>query len=1052
MLRWNICVWTCLVVMTAKLSWSACAQGIKGMPTPGREHGTQPKSDMSKTGNKEKLPPWLPRYYLDVRLDVSHHTAKVHMCVTWTNRHQRPANELVFNVHSHYKVPDDQVGYLAKTLELLRMDPQEALDTVGHACQIDKVTLGNRELPFHFRQDILTALVVPLPAPVAQKESVTIEIDFTMKLPQKQGRWGQWNGVTFLSNWVPVAAVYDDQGWHPIPFIPWHQPFFNESGIYQVRVIMPEDQKVACSGSITAIREVGRGLKQVDIMAEGVRDFAFLCSARYQEYAATVKNGAGPEVVLRCLAFPEHEHYAREMLRIAADVIPVYGRWFGAYPYPEFTIAESYFGWNGNECSSLIMIDERVFAMPHLASGYVEYLVSHEICHQWWYNLVGTNGYCETWMDEAMATYFSHRYLNQKHGKQTEMLHYPRGLGWLPNIHRDTYHLYSMYGTLGRGEASPILQELPKFSHLINLFSMCYDKGSKVVGMIEDRLGEAAFLDFVRLIQARYRYRILRVADFQRELEEYTGKSWEEFFQRWLREAGMSDWSVEKVELTPLGKGRPTRWWKPEFLEVLRPKPEGEGRYKAIVLLHQKAEYNEQTVLGFSLDGTDNYQIRVPILPGSPVLELEEPPCRIESLPNNRVRVEIVLPCRPTQISVDPDHVLPDKNPANNHWITPVKVRFTPLYTLLDETDITTAYDRWNVTVGPWVWSPAYNDPWFTRSTITGLRAGGYRTQEFVGGAYVGYRTDNSDIVAGVDALWDHFPWPRTQLGLIAEKSLLGIGDDPTQTNRVSVFGRYIMQYGSSLYLPPMEYVELFTSYTDKTLPMPNTIIPGSDPFESRTTVGLHYRLDYLTPYWDPQGGYRLDVVYAEGLPLLGEQQSFHAISGQFSCIMALPDLHGWLQGVPGVESLAEPPLRWLSQTRLAARVYGAAGLPNNADLFTLGGSGRFRGFDLADRQGNLVWIGSLEWRVPIARRLTASCLDHVVGLRNVQAIAFYDIGDAYVNNRSYGPVAHAFGAGIAFDLAWFAFVERTCLRFDIAKTINADTPVMFWFGIQQPF
>ena len=32
---------------------------------------------------------------------------------------------------------------------------------------------------------------------------------------------------------------------------------------------------------------------------------------------------------------------------------------FGAYPYPHFTIAESYFGWNGNECAGLVMIDER---------------------------------------------------------------------------------------------------------------------------------------------------------------------------------------------------------------------------------------------------------------------------------------------------------------------------------------------------------------------------------------------------------------------------------------------------------------------------------------------------------------------------------------------------------------------------------------------------------------------------------------------------------------------------------------------------------------------
>ena len=37
-------------------------------------------------------------------------------------------------------------------------------------------------------------------------------------LPPKQGRWGQWHGMTFLAQWLPVVAFYDATGWHnPIP-------------------------------------------------------------------------------------------------------------------------------------------------------------------------------------------------------------------------------------------------------------------------------------------------------------------------------------------------------------------------------------------------------------------------------------------------------------------------------------------------------------------------------------------------------------------------------------------------------------------------------------------------------------------------------------------------------------------------------------------------------------------------------------------------------------------------------------------------------------------
>ena len=83
-----------------------------------------------------------------------------------------------------------------------------------------------------------------------QNESVTVEVTFNLRLPQRQGRWGQWEGITFLAQWLPVLAFYDEQGWQPTPFIPWHQPFFNEAGVYTARIDLPADQKLACSGTI----------------------------------------------------------------------------------------------------------------------------------------------------------------------------------------------------------------------------------------------------------------------------------------------------------------------------------------------------------------------------------------------------------------------------------------------------------------------------------------------------------------------------------------------------------------------------------------------------------------------------------------------------------------------------------------------------------------------------------------------------------------------------------------------------------------------------------
>src|SRR5205807_1350174 len=135
-----------------------------------------------------------------------------------------------------------------------------------------------------------------------------------------------------------------------------------------------------------------------------------------------------------------------------------------------------------------------------------------------------------------------------------QLLTYPAGLRWLPNIHREDYRTYSYLGVVGRGEQTPtVVEDMGKFGHLVNLSAMAYDRGGKVLGMIEERMGEAAFFDFMRHVYNCYQYRVLRVADFRRELEAYTGRSWEQFFADWVYGAGMTDWAVHKVILEPCG-------------------------------------------------------------------------------------------------------------------------------------------------------------------------------------------------------------------------------------------------------------------------------------------------------------------------------------------------------------------------------------------------------------------------------------------------------------------------------------------------------------------
>jgi hypothetical protein len=223
-------------------------------------------------------------------------------------------------------------------------------------------------------------------------------------------------------------------------------------------------------------------------------------------------------------------------------------------------------------------------------------------------------------------------------------------------------------------------------------------------------------------------------------------------------------------------------------------------------------------------------------------------------------------------------------------------------------------------------------------------------------------------------------------------------------------------------------------------------VASGSVRFDRTTTLGLHYRLNYLTPYWDPEGGFAVDAWYEGGFAEHPSIVGLNKIGGQVSFVKSPPsfDVEG--------SGLLQRTLEWFGDTRFALRAYGATATPLRGQFFTLGGSDLFRAFDLAQRQGSTVWVGSVEWRFPLARRISCDVMDHVASLRNINAALFYDIGDACAAGKSIGPVAHGVGVGLRLDVSWFSFVERTTLRIDFAKAVNLDTGVQVWLGVNHPF
>jgi hypothetical protein len=90
--------------------------------------------------------------------------------------------------------------------------------------------------------------------------------------------------------------------------------------------------------------------------------------------------------------------------------------------------------------------------------------------------------------------------------------------------------------------------------------------------------------------------------------------------------------------------------------------------------------------------------------------------------------------------------------------------------------------------------------------------------------------------------------------------------------------------------------------------------------------------------------------------------------------------------------------------------------------------------------------------RVPVLKTPECDVCDHIAGLRSVYLAGFYDVGEIYANGDSVGGVAHALGLGVRLDVVFLSLLERTSLRFDVAKALNEQSTTQMWFGVLQPF
>ncbi|MFI5402337.1 MAG: M1 family metallopeptidase [Planctomycetota bacterium] len=306
-----------------------------------------------------------------------------------------------------------------------------------------------------------------LPAPVPPQETLSLKIEFTSRLPRVVARTG-WSGdpedpssLFFMAaQWFPkVAALRQDAGGEPR----WnaHQfhrntEFFADYGTYLVSLTVPDGYVVGATGRASEPVKAAEGVTTT-FQQDDVHDFAWTASPQFRtkEFTWTFDSFCDDEpklgltlrellkrtaehrgldasqvkpagtVLVRILYQADHEDLV-ERIRLAAGAsLACYGMWFGAYPYATLTIMDPPSGGaaaGGMEYPTLITIFGDAHA-PDYATG-LETVTIHEFGHQFFYGLLGSNEFEESWLDEGFTSFTDARVHEVAFGPETAAIRY----------------------------------------------------------------------------------------------------------------------------------------------------------------------------------------------------------------------------------------------------------------------------------------------------------------------------------------------------------------------------------------------------------------------------------------------------------------------------------------------------------------------------------------------------------------------------------------------------------------------------------------------------
>lgn len=491
-------------------------------------------------------------YSIDVALDDRAHQLTGHEELTYTNNAPTALAFIWFHLWPNaYR--DNSTAFARQQLRngKRRFQFAKAADR-GFIDGLDfKVNGQSAKLEFDPQNADIAKLV--LPQKLAPGASATISTPFRVKIPASFSRFGHVGQSYQITQWYPKPAVYDRRGWHPIPYFDQGE-FYSEYGFFDVTITLPTNYVVGATGELqnpderarmdalaaaTALKKTaqdfGKDLafpvsdattKTLRYKQDRVHDFAWFADKRFNVLKDTVTLPSGRSVTSWVLFTNKEAEKWVKGLHDVNDALTYYSQWVGEYPYSAATAVDGALSAGSGMEYPMVTVTQ-----PDA--------IVHEVGHNWFYGILGSNERDFPWMDEGVNSYEENRVASRNNPQaglfqgiyKSKGVAKALGLDGLPGsaLNQVPYQVMA-----SRGLDQPVQGPTSAAYGQGNYGVIVYYKTAALLKYLAGYLGQEKFDAAMRAYFAKWQFKHPYPEDLEAVFEESTGQKLDWFFREML--------------------------------------------------------------------------------------------------------------------------------------------------------------------------------------------------------------------------------------------------------------------------------------------------------------------------------------------------------------------------------------------------------------------------------------------------------------------------------------------------------------------------------------